>query len=122
MSENPILDVSDTARWAAVFRARESKRRDRLFRDDFAAMLVGTLPEEDPGEVRASWIIAVRTVVIDGLIMEAVTTGADTVLSLGAGLDTRPYRLELPSKLRWVEVDYPHVIRHKDERLAGHTP
>src|SRR5580700_10189658 len=36
-----VYDISDTARWAAVFRARESQRPDALFCDRFALRLAG---------------------------------------------------------------------------------
>ena len=35
-------DISDTALWAAVFRARETERDDALFRDPLAKRLAGT--------------------------------------------------------------------------------
>jgi len=49
-----VRNISDTARWAAVFRAREMERADALFRDPYAERLAGkmgveianTLPEE----------------------------------------------------------------------------
>ena len=44
------------------------------------------------------------------------------MLNLGAGLDTRPYRLDFIDKVTWVEVDYPAMIAYKDEQLAGETP
>ena len=44
------------------------------------------------------------------------------MLNLGAGLDTRPYRMELPESLLWIEADYPHMIEYKEERLAKEKP
>jgi methyltransferase (TIGR00027 family) len=41
------------------------------------------------------------------------------VLNLAAGLDTRPYRLPLPPALRWIEVDLPGLLAHKEAELAG---
>jgi O-methyltransferase involved in polyketide biosynthesis len=41
------------------------------------------------------------------------------VLNLGAGLDTRPYRLPLPASLHWIEVDLPDILAYKEEKLAG---
>jgi O-methyltransferase involved in polyketide biosynthesis len=41
---------------------------------------------------------------------------------LAAGLDTRPYRLDLPPELIWVEADLPALIAEKDRVLAGQTP
>jgi O-methyltransferase involved in polyketide biosynthesis len=43
--EPAIRNISDTANWAAVYRARESERPDALFRDPFARRLAGELGE-----------------------------------------------------------------------------
>jgi methyltransferase (TIGR00027 family) len=67
-------------------------------------------------------MVAVRTRLIDELLQEAIARGVDTVVNLGAGLDTRPYRMHLPSTLSWVEVDYPDVIAFKEQQLATETP
>lgn len=48
--------------------------------------------------------------------------GADTILNLGAGLDTRPYRLELPGEVRFVEVDQPKILAIKEKRLGDAAP
>jgi methyltransferase (TIGR00027 family) len=69
-----------------------------------------------------AWVVTVRTVMIDRFIRQAIDRGVDTVLNLGAGLDTRPYRLDLPEKLRWIEVDFPSVISYKTLRLDGESP
>jgi methyltransferase (TIGR00027 family) len=55
-------------------------------------------------------------------LLEAVRRGAGTVLNLGAGLDTRPYRLAVPASLRWVEVDVPKIIDHKNALLRDERP
>ena len=58
-----------------------------------------------------AWSVAIRTVIIDDLIDCRRSPKRSTLSSmLGAGLDTRPYRMELPPSLRWVEVDFPAVI------------
>jgi O-methyltransferase involved in polyketide biosynthesis len=41
MAEPLIRDISDTARWMAVFRARESERPEAVFKDPFAQALAG---------------------------------------------------------------------------------
>jgi hypothetical protein len=41
MTDPAIQHISDTARWAAVYRARETERNDALFRDPFARRLAG---------------------------------------------------------------------------------
>src|SRR4051812_36315860 len=121
----PIENISDTARWVAVYRARESERKDSLFNDPYARRLAG---ERGEAIVRAmpdgqnSWPIVVRTASLDEMIAERVRAGVDTVLNLAAGLDTRPYRMDLPSALRWIEVDLPGILDYKTEALADATP
>ena len=39
--ESPVRNISDTALWAAVYRARETERPNGLFRDPFARRLAG---------------------------------------------------------------------------------
>jgi methyltransferase (TIGR00027 family) len=72
-----------------------------------------------PTVVQTGWSVAIRTVIIDDFIRAAVARGVGMVVNLGAGLDTRPYRLDLPSDLLWVEVDYPDLIAFKNAQLAG---
>jgi methyltransferase (TIGR00027 family) len=55
--------------------------------------------------------------------MHTVTRrGAGKVLCLGAGLDTRPWRLDLPESLRWIEVDFADMLDYKTAAMAGHAP
>jgi methyltransferase (TIGR00027 family) len=68
------------------------------------------------------WGMIMRTSAIDRLINEAISAGIDTVLNLGAGLDTRPYRMNLPASLRWVEVDFPSLVDLKNATLGRHRP
>lgn len=69
-----------------------------------------------------AWSIAIRTIIIDDFIREAIAGGTDTVLNLGAGLDARPYRLDLPNDLLWIEADYPDVISYKKGILGSEVP
>ncbi len=121
-----IQDVSDTALWVATYRAIETEREDALFRDPLAARLVGERGRriaEHMNEGRAvQWAVVIRTCIIDDFITTAIADGVDTIVNLGAGLDTRPYRMDLPPSLRWIEVDYPHLIDFKNTRLAGENP
>jgi O-methyltransferase involved in polyketide biosynthesis len=68
------------------------------------------------------WALSVRTVIIDRMIAELLADGVDTIVNLGAGLDTRPYRLELPHSLKWFEIDFPHMIQYKNQQLAVQKP
>jgi methyltransferase (TIGR00027 family) len=100
MADSLIENVSDTAFWIAHFRALESERPDALFHDPLARLLAGDrgkkIAEAMPVSFITAWIVAIRTCVIDDYIRWAIAQGVDTTLNLGAGLDTRPYRLDLP--------------------------
>jgi methyltransferase (TIGR00027 family) len=128
MAQTLINDVSDTALWVAAFRAIESERPDALFEDKWARPLAGDkgfkLVDATPkqfGKIMR-YVMAIRTVGIDQLIQKAIGLGIDTVINLGAGLDTRPYRMDLPASLKWVEVDFPGMISYKTEGMRGETP
>lgn len=126
MASTPIDDVSDTAFWVAHYRGLEGERPDALFRDPLARRLAGEhgkrIAHAIPGASFTSWTVVLRTCIIDDYIRAAIAEGIDTVLNLGAGLDTRPYRMELPPDLAWIEVDFPALIAFKDESLKGETP
>jgi len=121
-----VRGVSDTARWVAYFRALESKRPDALFRDPFAERLAGehgiqlanTLVDGNKHE----WAWVARTFLFDQFLVRAIQEGADLVVNLAAGLDARPYRMNLPATLQWVEVDLPDIIAYKEEILANEQP
>jgi methyltransferase (TIGR00027 family) len=121
-----IRNVADTALWVATYRAQESERPDALFHDPMAARLAGErgikIAASMPFPKIMNWILVIRTVAIDRLILKAIDQGADTVINLGTGLDTRPYRMKLPSTLRWIEVDFPHIIDYKNETLSSDKP
>jgi methyltransferase (TIGR00027 family) len=121
-----VSHISDTARWVAYFRARETQRPDALFRDPYAERLAGergfqianTLPEGNKHE----WAWVARTYLFDQFLLRELQEGRDLVLNLAAGLDARPYRMDLPATLRWVEVDLPEILAYKDEVLADEKP
>ena len=124
---NPITSVSDTARWVAMYRAMESERPDALFRDPYARRLAGPAGEQIlaamPQGRRWAWPMIVRTAVMDEIVLRLVTEhGVDTVLNLAAGLDVRPYRLDLPATLHWIDVDLEGILSYKEAALAGETP
>jgi len=121
-----ITHVSDTARWTALHRATESARPDALFRDPLAERLAGdhgrAIVAAVPRSTRNGWWLVARTKIIDDAIAEAIADGCDRVLNLAAGLDTRPYRLDLPFDLTWVEADLPALLEEKTRLLADQTP
>jgi len=122
----PLRNISDTARWAALYRARETERPDAIFRDPFARRLAGERGEEIArtlagGKDRA-WPWVARTYLFDQFIAGELAAGADLVVNLAAGLDARPYRLDLPASLPWIEVDLPETLAYKEEILGDAQP
>jgi methyltransferase (TIGR00027 family) len=126
MSTSPISDVSDTARWVAVYRAMESARPDALFHDPYAQLLAGegglAIAAFMPRQARNGWPMIARTKLMDDLVMAAITQGCDCVMNLAAGFDTRPYRLQVPSSLRWIEADLPALTEEKEQLLKDAEP
>lgn len=124
-SASPIRNVSDTARWVAIYRAMESERPDALFHDPHARRLGGERGEaiaKVMGGKSSSWPLVVRTAVMDDVVTRCVAQGARTVLNLAAGLDTRPYRLDLPKDLLWLHVDLPEMLDYFRESMQAEQP
>jgi methyltransferase (TIGR00027 family) len=122
-----IENISDTARWVAVYRAMETARPDAIFRDPFADRLAGergrAILDAMPKGRAYAWPMIVRTALFDELVLDAVgKRNADLVINLAAGLDARPWRLPLPASLHWVDVDLPGILNYKTEALREETP
>jgi methyltransferase (TIGR00027 family) len=125
-TEPLIRNISDTAQWAAVYRARETDRPDALFRDPLARRLAGNRGEQIANTIpdgnKNLWTWVTRTYLFDQFITEQIQQGIDMVVNLAAGLDARPYRMALPSSLQWIEVDLPEILTYKEEILTGEKP
>ena len=121
-----VENISDTARWVAVFRAEESERLDAVFHDPFARRLAGEKGEQIANAIefgrKNSWSFVARTYHFDEFIMQHVEQGYDMIVNLAAGLDARAYRMQLPKTLKWVDVDLPGMINYKNEILKNEKP
>ena len=107
--------------------ASKPERPDGLVRDPFAAQLAGergtAIARALAGLERMCFGIGIRSRFLDRLVLDTISAhGTSTVLSIGAGLDTRPWRLDLPATLRWIEVDFPAMLDYKDAIMAAATP
>lgn len=123
----PIEHVSDTAFWVAHYRAVESQREDALFNDPFAERLTDERGKKIADSIEgvslySEFAVITRTVIIDRFVYRLIEEGVDTIINLGAGLDARPYRMDLPADLDWIEVDHPGIVAHKERVLASETP
>src|ERR1051326_7639894 len=121
-----LRNISDTALLVAYYRTLETRRPDAIFRDTYAERLGGERAEQIARSMRfigfSAWPNITRSYLGDQMILEEVRRGADVVLNLASGLDSRPYRLDLPASLRWIEVDLPEMIAYKKQTLAGDKP
>jgi methyltransferase (TIGR00027 family) len=118
--------TADTAFRIAAVRARETQRQDRLFADPYARDLAGqrgfaVMAASERASGGENAFIPVRVRWFDDLIVLAAGWARQVVL-LGAGLDTRAFRLDLPADLGWYEVDRREVFSAKDNVLAGCAP
>jgi len=124
---HPIGHISDTALLVAAARAAETAREDGLVRDPYAARLAGErgiaiARSGSPSRWR-SFGIGLRSRFIEEFLLSELQDGTvDCVLSLGAGLDARPWRLSLSKNLRWIEVDFAPILDYKHSVLAGVAP
>jgi methyltransferase (TIGR00027 family) len=129
MSSNTgeIKHVSDTALMVAACRAHETELDDAIVRDPFAARLAGergwAILRELPHSNVLRLGLAIRTRFVDELLLEGLGNHPiTTVLSVGCGLDTRPWRLDLQTNLRWIEIDFADVLDYKDRLMFGERP
>ena len=133
-----IREPSRTAEFMAIFRASEDARPlgERVFSDPYArrllpahlrlaaklfsfrptaALLNQYIDRRSPG-ARTSGVA--RTRLIDEWIEQAAATISHVVL-LGAGFDTRAWRLPALAPIRVFEVDHPDTATVKQERLRA---
>jgi methyltransferase (TIGR00027 family) len=123
--------ISRTAIGVARARAAEARRADPLFDDPYAAAFVAAAGAEAAGpdaatlsEEQRRWRagiafhISIRTRFFDDYLSAALQAGIRQAVVLGAGLDTRAFRLDVPSDVHWFEVDLPDVLAFKQSVLA----
>jgi methyltransferase (TIGR00027 family) len=122
--------VASTALFVAAVRARESGRRNPLFRDPLASALAGSeglawLAESEANPAsnyhRDSFpYLEVRTRYFDDWALEASRDPAvRQLVTLGAGMDTRAFRIRWPDGFRLWEVDTPELFSMKETRLRS---
>ena len=120
--KDQISHISDTAIWIARYRQKETRKKNPVFTDPLASILLDALGEKGklenlPGAHQQPWPILARTIVIDELINHLVEQGVKQWVNLASGLDTRPYRLPLDEEVDWWDVDFSNLIAFKEETL-----
>jgi len=123
-----------TALGLAAARSVESGRPDRLIEDPFARalfeaaradlpMLVdwpdagSPISDAEALHLHGSRYIGLRTRFYDDALLAAARDGLTQGVLLGAGLDTRAFRLSLPAGFQLFELDQPGVFQFKDAAL-----
>lgn len=134
--------VSNTALGAATCRLIEQfqPEKTRLFYDPVLKDLIGTpmrvlmqsarmrnytLKQTDAIMPGIYGVQVCRTCFIDEAVQTALAQGIGQVVILGAGLDTRAYRLAEMERVNVFEVDLPSAQEAKKKRLQkhfGHLP
>ncbi|MEV3854138.1 class I SAM-dependent methyltransferase [Streptomyces sp. NPDC050095] len=120
--EQEQVQASPSGVWAtavgvAKVRARETAREDALFRDPLAQAFATAgglwpssppLPDDETARRRRSAVafsIVIRTKFLDDLLRQAADSGIRQVVLLGAGMDSRAFRMDWPEGTRMFEVD-----------------
>ncbi|MFJ9774343.1 class I SAM-dependent methyltransferase [Kitasatospora sp. NPDC101157] len=106
-----------TAVGVARVRALETEREDALFHDPLARAFAAAgglwpsspqLPDDEAARRRrlaVSFSVVIRTKFLDDLLQQACAAGVRQIVLLGAGMDSRAFRMDWPEGTRLFEVD-----------------
>jgi methyltransferase (TIGR00027 family) len=106
-----------TAVGVARVRALASERENALFRDPLARAFAAAgglwpssppLPDDEAARRRrlaVTFSIVIRTKFLDDLLQQASASGVRQIVLLGAGMDSRAFRMDWPEGTRLFEVD-----------------
>ncbi|MFD0313533.1 SAM-dependent methyltransferase [Streptomyces flavalbus] len=127
--QSPPLDgVHRAALWTAAAHAVEYGREGPYVRDPWAADFLhaarfqGGPPGEGPLQrLLPDWMV-VRTRFYDDYLLDAARAGNRQVVLVGAGLDTRAFRLDWPTGTHVFEVEHPAVLAFKERVLDLSQP
>lgn len=139
LSRSEFDPISHTAKIVAAKRAIEQFHPAPLFNDPFSHCLAG----DEVTALQAQWqeaaqrkemslvdvivkrtrYIAIRTRFIDDLLQSALSKlQQHQIVILGAGLDTRAFRLTYSPNTTLYEVDHPEVLHYKARVLQNVSP
>ncbi|MFJ4804796.1 class I SAM-dependent methyltransferase [Streptomyces murinus] len=114
-----------TAVGVAGVRALETERENALFRDPLAQAFATagglgpsspTLPGDEAARRRrlvVAFSIIIRTKFLDDLLRQSSASGIRQVVLLGAGMDSRAFRMDWPAGTRLFEVDTAEPLDFK---------
>ena len=111
--------ISKTAFYCCGVRMQDAERDKPVCGDTYAKVFMNEqglqILETFKDETRPNVSNVARHRLIDDLLREELATNPNlTVVIIGAGFDTRAFRLKGGT---WIELDEPQVITYKNERL-----
>lgn len=127
-----VKGLSKTAEGVTMVRAMESKKpvNERICYDQYAIRFISLEKVryyiEHRAEVKAmmdqmptgvSNSIVARVRFFDDIVKSMVNDGLEQLVILGAGYDTRAYRIEGLNKIKVFEVDLPNMQKIKIEKI-----
>jgi len=115
-------NVARTALMVAAYRAKENNRPNRLFYDPLSSVLAGqnalkaaaTRHRDDTYPY-----LTIRTRFFDDWLEKTLGSTYQQVVFLGAGMDTRAFRLKWPDAVQLWEIDCREVLALKQARLSA---
>ncbi len=115
--------ISKTAFYCCGVRMQDAEREKPVCGDTYAKAFMNEqglqIFETFKDETRPNMSNVGRHRIIDDLVRQELIANPNlTVVIIGAGFDTRAFRLKGGS---WVELDEPQVITYKEERLPAST-
>src|SRR5678815_5530723 len=113
--------ISKTAFYCCGVRMQDAERDQPVCGDTYAKVFMNEeglqILETFKDETRPNTSNVARHRLIDDLLREELSANPNlTVVIIGAGFDTRAFRLKGGT---WVELDEPQVITYKEERLPA---
>src|SRR5215470_1163030 len=113
--------ISKTAFYCCGVRMQDAEREKPVCGDTYAKVFMNEqglqILEVFKNETRPNTSNVGRHRIIDDLLRQELVAKPDlTVVIIGAGFDTRAFRLKGGT---WIELDEPQVITYKEERLPA---
>jgi methyltransferase (TIGR00027 family) len=103
-------------------RALDCQSPNPILRDYAAADLAKKIKYDFSKHAsKSSHAIVIRAKQFDDWINEFISKyDTPTVVHLGCGLDTRVFRINPPSSVQWIDIDYPEVIELRQTLFDDH--
>ncbi len=111
--------ISNTAFYCCGVRMEDAERPFSMCSDTYAKRFMDARGRQIFEPFRSEKMPNISNIarcrIIDELLTDAIRTHAEVrIISVGAGFDTRPYRLQGGE---WVEIDEAQIIEFKNEQL-----